>query len=988
MALKEIGLQYTSSGFDTFIGDAQKADSAIQKMAGGMESAGKEVNSFSQVTTGALRKIGELAVDAALQAGQAIVGFVGESISAAGDYEAGMNRFAAVTGSALAESGQSLQDFSNLFLKMGAETQFSASQAQDAAINLAKGGLDPAAIAAGGLKAAMDLAAAGELDLAQAAEITAKQYGVWVSAAASAAEKAQFLAQSADLLSQAANASTVGVADLAMGMANVGGVAKVAGLSFQETVQTMALIAPGFSSAADAGTSFKTFLSRLIPSTDSAAAAMQRLGLLTADGSSKFYDSQGAFIGMDKAAQLLQGSLEGLSEAERITALQTIFGADAIRAATAIAEAGSAGFQQMGVSMAAAGTAAEQAAARNKGFNFAVESLLGSLDTLKIVLGSALLPALTNIINGGLIPVVNAATALAGNLDQVGSTIMSVAVPALAGLTAAAIAYGVVNASTLIPQAGVLIGLLISQAVSAIAAAGGMAALAVSTLAVVAPIAVFAAAVAGAVAIGQQLTSGIADQATQLLNTRQWWLDSSAALEVYKQSEATATPLIQARAQALTALRTEQQADIEDLARRMALGEVSDAQYQQEMATINARAQAITGATTALNADMAAQLQANAASMTATATLAALGEQHAVFDGQVQLSAEKLEELGKQLEETYQKGAEAVGNYVQTEAAFLSDSQSRRDTYLAEVEALTAERETAMTDEQKSQIDQRIADVDRQFRETEATAAASYSQQQAAQRSHLGMMLIEYTNAQAAMGNITKEKAAEMTAALAEQFGIQRDNAAVTFAAMAAEIDKFASDANASASSATAAIAKIGDEAVETEQKATEMAKQYVMEQVNNFAAGKSDASSYADALNSIPKRVETTVHTKYTSEGDVEKKAKAPGGSRAVGGPVQSGVTYLVGEKGPELLVPETDGHILTADQTKRLLRGGGVPGELSGMGQRVEAAPTTSQASSASYSSSSVVQNYNLSLLTAQPVANVQQGFAVMKALASAGV
>lgn len=42
---------------------------------------------------------------------------------------------------------------------------------------------------------------------------------------------------------------------------------------------------------------------------------------------------------------------------------------------------------------------------------------------------------------------------------------------------------------------------------------------------------------------------------------------------------------------------------------------------------------------------------------------------------------------------------------------------------------------------------------------------------------------------------------------------------------------------------------------------------------------------------------------------------------SRAVGGPVTSGVPYLVGERGPELIVPQSAGHVMTASQTANLM-------------------------------------------------------------------
>ena len=379
----------------------------------------------------------------------ALAGFGAESISVAGEFEAGMNRLASVTGDSLSQAGLSLDDFSAKFLELGAETQFSAAQAQDAAIALAKGGIPVADILGNATAATLGLAAAGELELGPAADIVAKQLGVWADTGVTAA-------QVADQLAQAANASTVDVDELAMGLANVGGTAKVAGVDFADLTQTMALIAPGFSSAADAGTSLATMIRGFQPTTGPATAAMHELGLMTFDTQkamellraegiepagtdmqsltnqlrgmagtmgmtmseadkwlkdtftrSTFYDAQGAFVGMEEASRLLGTATMDLSEAEKVMAFSTIFGADAIRAASAVAAAGQDGFNAMGDAMVNAGSAADQAAIKQQGFAFALDSLKGTMETVQIVVGSALLPVLTDLLNNVVIPATN-----------------------------------------------------------------------------------------------------------------------------------------------------------------------------------------------------------------------------------------------------------------------------------------------------------------------------------------------------------------------------------------------------------------------------------------------------------------------------------------------------------------------------------------------------------------------------------------------------
>lgn len=384
-----------------------------------LERAGEGVRSSMAGIGDALRGVamgvgmafGAAAVSAVAAFGDALR----QSVNVAGDFEAGLLRFGAVAGDSLAQAGASLADVQALALELGSATQYSAAQALDALTELVKGGVSVADAMGGATAATLDLAAAGQLDLASAAEIVAKQLGVWADTGVTAA-------QVADLLAGAANTSTVDVEELALGLANVSGSARVAGVSFEETVQTLALIAPAFQSASDAGTSLKTFIASLVPQTKDATKAMIELGLATDDGKSKFFDAQGEFIGMEQAAALLQNALKGLSEEQKITALNTIFGSDAIRAATMIAEAGASGFAAMGQAMQATGGAAAAAAQMQQGYTYALEELSGAWETLQIVVGTMALPMLTesaNRIRDGIVAVTQFVQAVQAGADPV-----------------------------------------------------------------------------------------------------------------------------------------------------------------------------------------------------------------------------------------------------------------------------------------------------------------------------------------------------------------------------------------------------------------------------------------------------------------------------------------------------------------------------------------------------------------------------------------
>ena len=360
--------------------------------------SGGGFNSLREVATGALRQVGAMATQAFLEAGRAAIGFFKDSISLAGDFEAGMAGFGAAAGAGFEVGTEKLDEFHDLFLDLGKKLPVSTSEVQKAAIALVKGGLDPAVIAAGALESSLNFAAAAGMGLEKAAELTIKQLGTFVPIGASVTEQTEFMANAQNLLVKAAGASTLNVDKLGDAMLQAGGAAKASGVDYEDFVTTMGLISPAFGSAAEAGTSFKNFVSLLVPSTEKAKDMMGALGLTTEDGSSKFYDAQGNFLGLRNAAELLQESFKGLSDAERAEAMKTLFGNDAKGAAIALMDAGSEGYDAFVAKMEAANGVTEQAAAVQQGFNFVMENIKGTIEALQIQIGEYLLPYLTELV--------------------------------------------------------------------------------------------------------------------------------------------------------------------------------------------------------------------------------------------------------------------------------------------------------------------------------------------------------------------------------------------------------------------------------------------------------------------------------------------------------------------------------------------------------------------------------------------------------------
>lgn len=276
-----------------------------------------------------------------------------------------------------------MEDLRQLAIQTGQDTVFSATDAGNAITELAKGGLTEADIKAGALKTTMDLAASSGMDLGEAANVVVQAMGAFGLSANESAEAANALAG-------AAAASSTDVEPLTQALAQCSAGAKNAGWSIQETTAVLARFADAGIEGSDAGTSLKTMLKRLAAPTDSAATMIEQLGIQTRD-------SNGDLLGASEIAEELQNKLGGLDSASRDAALSTIFGSDAMRAATVMMDSGTEGIQKY-INAANDQEAAQRLAnSQMSDGSRAIEKLKGSLETAAIQIGDTLAPIVQKV---------------------------------------------------------------------------------------------------------------------------------------------------------------------------------------------------------------------------------------------------------------------------------------------------------------------------------------------------------------------------------------------------------------------------------------------------------------------------------------------------------------------------------------------------------------------------------------------------------------
>jgi TP901 family phage tail tape measure protein len=349
-----------------------------------MQSAQTQMNHTSNSAKKVSKDIG-LIHNAALALGGAMVVGVGAAVTQAANFEQKMADVKAVSGA----TGDEMSKLGDLAKEMGMKTAFSATEAAGGIEEMIKAGLTVEQIINGGLEASLNLAVAGNLQLAEAAEIASTALNAFKADGMSAAE-------AANILAGAANASATDVGELKYGLSMASAVASGIGLSFRDTSTALALFAQNGLKGSDAGTSLKTMLLNLIPATKKEIKLFEELGVTTKDGSNAFFDAQGNIKSMAEIAEVLQTKLSHLTNEQRQATLQMMFGTDAIRAANILYKEGADGINNMWAAMSNV-TAAEVAATKMDTLKGAFTTFLSSLESVGIKIGEEFLPGLTDL---------------------------------------------------------------------------------------------------------------------------------------------------------------------------------------------------------------------------------------------------------------------------------------------------------------------------------------------------------------------------------------------------------------------------------------------------------------------------------------------------------------------------------------------------------------------------------------------------------------
>ena len=325
-----------------------------------------------------------------LAAGAGVAGALASTFTIGADFTRGL----AVLRAQLDLTATQMADVRQLSIDLGNDISLPGVSALDAAQAIQLLSKQFASLGPGAVTAASS-AAKGTLQLARAANVSAEEAAQVVGSAVNvfgvAASKATEVADSvAAALKNAAGVSFSDFSDAFRQGASVFAQFEVPALGAEEALTAfnaaLAALAKNGVLGSDAGTSLKQFFLQANRGSQDSIAAMATLTERAGETGTAFYDAAGKARPFEETLDILRRGLAGLTDEQRNSTLETIFGSDAVRSANALLGISTEEYAKLTDQVREQGLAAKIAAAQNSGLKGALDAAKSVLETVQILL--------------------------------------------------------------------------------------------------------------------------------------------------------------------------------------------------------------------------------------------------------------------------------------------------------------------------------------------------------------------------------------------------------------------------------------------------------------------------------------------------------------------------------------------------------------------------------------------------------------------------
>lgn len=309
-----------------------------------------------------------------------IVGLGTAFVKLGSDFDETMSAVQAISGA----TGDEFEKLREQAMHLGATTQFSAQDAADGMVMLARAGWDVDSIMAT-MPGLLHLAAAGNLDLATASSITADTMSVFNMSMEDSV-------RAADVFAKGANSANTTVELLGESMAYGGASAAAAGMDIEQTVAIFAAFADAGIKGSRAGTVFEAVMRDMRDAVEDGHIAI-------GDTSIAVYDAEGNMRSLTDIMLDVEEATAGMTTEQRDAALAAIFNTQALRGVNVMLQTGVGNIKDFeGELYNSQGTADSTAAIMRDNLKGAVEELTSAFEGLAIEFSDILTPLVRDFV--------------------------------------------------------------------------------------------------------------------------------------------------------------------------------------------------------------------------------------------------------------------------------------------------------------------------------------------------------------------------------------------------------------------------------------------------------------------------------------------------------------------------------------------------------------------------------------------------------------
>ena len=356
-----------------------------------MDEAGEGAKGFGEKSVEALDAVESVLATAGIaKALGEIKDAYMDCINTAGDFEASMSNVEALSGA----SGNELEALSDKAKEMGATTKFTAGESADALSYMALAGWNTQSMLEG-ISPVLNLAAAANMDLAQASDIVTDYLTAF-------GLKASDITHFVDVMAYAMANSNTDVIQLGVAYKACAATATSLGYSVEETTAVLATMANAGVKGGEAGTALNAIFTRLATNTKECGDTLAEYGV-------QIYDAHGNMQSLSSILTGMAGIWDTLTDQEQANLAKVIAGTNQYSKLQTImagcSEAAAEGGQSFSDYTEAlnncAGSADKMAGTMLDNMNGRLTLMQSAADGLKIAIGEDLTPTMSGLYDVG-----------------------------------------------------------------------------------------------------------------------------------------------------------------------------------------------------------------------------------------------------------------------------------------------------------------------------------------------------------------------------------------------------------------------------------------------------------------------------------------------------------------------------------------------------------------------------------------------------------